>query len=228
MSISQRYTADGPPAPESHRDRKARLTRRAIHVAAVHQVLENGMEQATVAAISAEAGVSTRTFFNYFASKEDAIVGISEQLLDDEQIAEFLALPPDGASLAADVARLIHTAFLLTMNDDEVASARRRIYGQHPELLRRQFEKNERLEQQVSEVVAARIRQHGFEFDSAESVEDIAMMLVVTCAAPLRASARWIAARDHSGTAASGPPEPFEPFERSIRLFLDVLQGPTS
>lgn len=220
MTVSQ-DAAPAAPAEESHRDRKARLTRRAIHVAAVHQVLEHGLEQATVAAIAAEAGVSTRTFFNYFASKEDAIVGITDQLLDEEQIADFLTAPVTGVALAEEVARLIHTGFMLTFNDDEVSSSRRRIFAQHPALLRRQFEKNRRIEEQVSALVAERLREHGIAFDTAESPEDVAEMLVMLCAAPLRASARRLTDKDESAAAEYTP----ETFERSVRLFLEVLKG---
>ena len=225
MTISHDTAAPTAPSEESLRDRKARLTRRAIHVATVNQVHAHGLDQATIAQIAAEAGVSTRTFFNYFASKEDAIVGIADRLLDDEQIGDFLVGPVDGAGLASEVARLLHTAFLLTFNDDEVASARRRIFAQHPELLGRQFEKNRQLESQVAEVVATRIRQHDIEFDTAESPEAIADMIVLVCSAPLRAAARRLAERDDSGADTGDDPELFD---RSVQLFLDVMKGPTA
>lgn len=223
MTISQDTAA--PPAEESLRDRKTRLTRRAIHVATVNQVHAHGLDQATIAAIAAEAGVSTRTFFNYFASKEDAVVGIAEQELDEEAIAGFLVAPSDGAELAEQVARLLHAAYLLTFNDDEVASLRRRIFAAHPSLLGRQFEKNRRLEAQVAEVVATRIRQHDLEFDSPESPEAIAEMIVLVCSAPLRAAARQLAERDDAGAEAG---EDSAVFDRSIRLFLDVMKGPAA
>ena len=185
----------------------------------------HGLDQATIAAIAAEAGVSTRTFFNYFASKEDAVVGIAEQELDEEAIAGFLVAPSDGAELAEQVARLLHAAYLLTFNDDEVASLRRRIFAAHPSLLGRQFEKNRRLEAQVAEVVATRIRQHDLEFDSPESPEAIAEMIVLVCSAPLRAAARQLAERDDAGAEAGEDPAVFD---RSIRLFLDVMKGPAA
>ncbi|GAA4285338.1 TetR family transcriptional regulator [Brevibacterium daeguense] len=223
MSIAENPTNCAAPEEESHRDRKARLTRRAIHVAAVHQVLDQGLENATVAHIAAEAGVSTRTFFNYFSSKEDAIVGFTDRTLDDEQIAEFLERPLEPEALVEDIARLIHAAFMLTFNDDEVATGRRRIFAQHPALLRRQFEKNERLEDQVTEVVASRIRQHGLEYDSQEPLEEVARMLVLVCVAPLRATARRIAQKERADLEEDYSTEIFE---RSVRLFLDVVKGP--
>lgn len=58
------------------RERKKRATRAALSEAAVRLAAEHGGEKVTVEAISAAAGVSVRTFFNYFDSRDDAFVVI--------------------------------------------------------------------------------------------------------------------------------------------------------
>ncbi|MEV6658027.1 TetR/AcrR family transcriptional regulator [Nocardia fluminea] len=59
--------------PSALRDRKRERTRRAILVAAVELFEARGYEETTVADIAGEAEVGTRTFFNYFASKEELL-----------------------------------------------------------------------------------------------------------------------------------------------------------
>ncbi|GGV82669.1 AcrR family transcriptional regulator [Streptomyces albaduncus] len=58
------------------RERKKRATRAALAEAAVRLAAEQGADNVTVEAISAAAGVSVRTFFNYFDSRDDAFVVI--------------------------------------------------------------------------------------------------------------------------------------------------------
>ncbi|WP_309231178.1 helix-turn-helix domain-containing protein [Nocardia sp. SYP-A9097] len=59
--------------PSALRDRKRERTRRALYEAAVELFESRGYEATTVADIAAAAEVGTRTFFNYFASKEELL-----------------------------------------------------------------------------------------------------------------------------------------------------------
>ncbi|MGX6603956.1 TetR/AcrR family transcriptional regulator [Micromonosporaceae bacterium Da 78-11] len=56
------------------RERKKVATRQALHDAAVRLAIEHGADRVTVEAIADEAGVSRRTFSNYFGSKEEALM----------------------------------------------------------------------------------------------------------------------------------------------------------
>ncbi len=65
------------------RERKKDDTRRALSDAAVRLCLENGYHAVTVAGIADAAGVSRRTFSNYFPGKAECVVGFSDGVLDD-------------------------------------------------------------------------------------------------------------------------------------------------
>jgi AcrR family transcriptional regulator len=65
--------SDTAEAAEGVRERKRRETRRQIAETGLRLFLANGYEQTTLDAIAAEAGISRRTFFAYFKSKEDIL-----------------------------------------------------------------------------------------------------------------------------------------------------------
>jgi AcrR family transcriptional regulator len=56
------------------RERKKAATRQALHEAAFRLAIEHGADHVTVEAIADAAGVSRRTFSNYFANKEEALL----------------------------------------------------------------------------------------------------------------------------------------------------------
>ncbi|OBG71714.1 TetR family transcriptional regulator [Mycobacterium sp. E2462] len=75
------------------RERRRRQTSADIRDAAVRLTLERGFDKVTVDEICAEAGISTRTFFNYFPNKESALAyGPSD--IPPELVADFVAAGP--------------------------------------------------------------------------------------------------------------------------------------
>ncbi|ETK33886.1 TetR family transcriptional regulator [Microbispora sp. ATCC PTA-5024] len=82
------------------RERKKHRTRTALIDAAVDLFLAQGYEATTVDRIAAEVDVSTRTFFRYFASKEEAALSL---LADQHEvfIAELAARPADEPPFTA-------------------------------------------------------------------------------------------------------------------------------
>ncbi|WP_161606186.1 TetR family transcriptional regulator [Microlunatus speluncae] len=82
------------------RERKKRATRIALSRAALRQTLEHGWDKVTVEGIAAEVDVSVRTFFNYFSSKEEAVMADTEEHLE-RVLAALRARPADEPILVA-------------------------------------------------------------------------------------------------------------------------------
>lgn len=88
-------------------DARAR-TRRGLIDGARRLTADRGLTGFTVQELCDSVGVSRRTFFNYFSTKEDAVLGVSRGA-DDEHIATFMA--GGSGDLLADLADLAVAAF---------------------------------------------------------------------------------------------------------------------
>ncbi|MBB4965803.1 acyl-CoA-like ligand-binding transcription factor [Saccharothrix violaceirubra] len=137
------------------RDRKKRRTRADLVRAAVSLVEERGFDRVTVEDISAAAGVSARTFFNYFTGKEEAVVGPDPEA-GPRIRAHVLAQPDDVPTLQA-----VRSALLAEIADegaDERAllSVRMRIVQADPGLLARVFAGGRRTEEHLVTAIAER------------------------------------------------------------------------
>lgn len=114
----------------TQRERNQRDTWNAIHAAAYAFARDEGLSAATVEAVVARAGVSRRTFFNYFPTKEDAILGARMPRLDDGVVDRLAADEQD------ELTRVVY-AFVTVMRTSltsETAVGRRAIVAQHPSL----------------------------------------------------------------------------------------------
>jgi AcrR family transcriptional regulator len=85
---------------EGLRDRKRRETRERIAQTALRLFLANGYDTTTLDVIAAEAGISRRTFFSYFKSKDD-IVMFWQQASWASMCSDLLKTSPDVPPLDA-------------------------------------------------------------------------------------------------------------------------------
>jgi AcrR family transcriptional regulator len=90
------------------RERKKAETRLALASAALRLADEHGLDRVTVEDIARVADVSPRTFFNYFASKEDAIVGWSEE--GTASVVQELAARPASETPVEALRAAIHAS----------------------------------------------------------------------------------------------------------------------
>jgi AcrR family transcriptional regulator len=99
-------------------ERRRRLLRDEIGRIAVGLFAEHGFDQVTVADIAAAAGISERTFFRYFASKDEVVLDY-ERLVQDRLIEALRGRPAkEGAVMA------LREAYLQTSHVEPEARAR--------------------------------------------------------------------------------------------------------
>jgi AcrR family transcriptional regulator len=98
-------------APEiGLRERKKRRTRLDLCMAARRLVIERGLDATNTDDIAKTVGVSPRTFFNYYDTKLDAVVGPVGEIGTPQTRAEFVAGGPSGA-LFDDLVRLYTSGY---------------------------------------------------------------------------------------------------------------------
>lgn len=118
------------------RERKKQRTRQTLIETALRLFEEKGYEETTIAEIAATTDVSTRTFFSYFASKEDVVYFDNQARLDTAMSVIADRRPGETViDLLLRVAR--HTLAATTESDDlamELASARFRLIMSTPAL----------------------------------------------------------------------------------------------
>ncbi|WP_418277330.1 TetR/AcrR family transcriptional regulator [Isoptericola jiangsuensis] len=88
------------------RERKKRERSAEIVDAAQRLVLDRGLDDVTVEEIAEAAGISPRTFFNYFETKDDAVLGQSTAELGEDFARTFVDGGPTG-DLWTDVEHLV-------------------------------------------------------------------------------------------------------------------------
>ena len=81
-------------------ERRRRLLRDEIRTIAVELFVARGFDAVTVDEIAEACGTSQRTFFRYFASKDDIMLDLARRL-DDRLLAAVAARPADEGPVAA-------------------------------------------------------------------------------------------------------------------------------
>ncbi|WP_346533717.1 TetR family transcriptional regulator [Micromonospora sp. DPT] len=175
------------PAATGRRDRKKRQTRAALTAAALRLVAERGLEHVTVEEISEAADVSSRTFFNYFTSKDDAL--IADLAVDrDRVVARLVAAAPEVPALRT--VRLALDEAIDTMESErELWRLRLAVITQNPALLPRLMAGNIETERAMIQAIAARL---GVDPDQGHP----ALVTAVAGAAFRTAMLRWAADTD--------------------------------
>jgi AcrR family transcriptional regulator len=132
-------------------------SRETLAEAACELFLEQGFAQTTIADISGRAGVSRSSFFNYFASKESALVGDAPDLPDDDAVQSYITAG-SGESPLRGLGPLIAHAAESHSGGIETQQMRRTLLKQYPELFARRMFAMKTFEEHLITVVEARLR----------------------------------------------------------------------
>ncbi|WP_106399898.1 TetR family transcriptional regulator [Actinocorallia populi] len=109
------------------REIKKQRTRLALVDAALELFLDRGYENTTIDEIAAAADVSQRTFFRYFATKEDVVTGLITG--SDSHLVERVRARPEGEPvLRALLAAVRELLELLELGDPAQLARMRRLH----------------------------------------------------------------------------------------------------
>lgn len=202
------------PIRESLHSRRRRETRREIQRAALRLAREHGFDKLTVDMISAEAGVSPRTFFNYFPSKDAAVLhGPTD--LSEELVAQFVAAGPASArEVLSDLTRLLVRDLAGRPPDPEELRASFEVSRKNPPVLAALLAQFEAFQTYVADLAARRLGENPGD-------EVSAMIAAIALAAVRQGMDQW--ARSETDAA------PISYVERSMELlYALVAAGPES
>jgi AcrR family transcriptional regulator len=171
---SMRESAIVVPAPGATRAGKRQSTAHRITAAAQALVLEHGLDGFTMDQLADHVGVSRRTLFNYFPSKDDAVLG-GPPVLDEALLETFRAGGPTG-NLVDDLAAIVHATLRDSPDTREDAARARQVMLENPRLIALALQ---RLRETVESCMVYVEQREGAGFHRARF--DVALAVVLVC-----------------------------------------------
>ncbi|MDQ1580515.1 MAG: hypothetical protein QOD05_1290 [Microbacteriaceae bacterium] len=199
------------------RERKRVDTRERLQTAAVTLVHQKGMEHATLDAICKEADVSTRTFFNYFDSKEAAILGLEDVAISSDSVSDLLEAHVGSGPIELTI-RMVFGLLNPSVDSSALLPLRMKIINQYPQLLGRMANQLQRMTQQLTAAMGPILRETSNFADQDETESEISVEILLSlCSGATRVAIKeW---------AASGSQAPIEAVEqRANELVKNIVK----
>ncbi|GGO26433.1 TetR family transcriptional regulator [Microbispora rosea subsp. aerata] len=136
------------------RERKKAETRQAIHKATMRLAVERGLDHVTVDDIVAAADISRRTFSNYFASKEDALLYGEEERI--RSLVRAVRERPPGEPGWQALRGAVREMLARMGEPDREWAVRTSLTKRHPSLLARQLANHAALERELVQAISER------------------------------------------------------------------------
>ncbi len=202
--------------PLTQRERNRVETWNAIHDAAASMALEDGPACVTIEAVVSRAGVSKRTFFNYFPTKEDAILGTRAPSVPEELLEKFRT---SDADLLTRIVRILAGVMSTSLGRGHAYQVRRDIITRYPELKGRMMQHINAAEKLVDEILHERM-----DSDAAEETlnllpdgQDSARALLMLAGT----ITRYAYSSDPQGTVADIELH----IDSTVKIFREVMQA---
>ncbi|MDI3389710.1 TetR family transcriptional regulator [Streptomyces sp. B-S-A8] len=157
---SKPASSPAPAPPAGLRERKKRRTRDALLRAALELFTSQGYEQTTVDEIVDAVDVSQRTFFRYFANKEEAVFAVQE-MVERQFVEQLRARPPHEPPLQALRAAVLDAWNTIGDSIEQVVPVELhmrtfQLIESTPALLAVQMRRSIETEEEVARIIAAR------------------------------------------------------------------------
>jgi len=137
------------------RERKKLRTRAQLTDAALRLFTERGFDETTIEAIVGEVEVSPRTFFRYFDSKEDVVIGFFDDM--GLELRAMLAARPEQEPPFTAARNALRSLIELYTADVERVLAAKRLAQDTPAIRARLLDKHARWENGMTEELAERL-----------------------------------------------------------------------
>jgi AcrR family transcriptional regulator len=137
------------------RERKKLRTRAQLTDAALRLFTERGFDETTIEAIVGEVEVSPRTFFRYFDSKEDVVIGFFDDM--GLELRAMLAARPEEEPPFTAARNALGSLIELYTADVERVLAAKRLAQDTPAIRARLLDKHARWENGMTEELAGRL-----------------------------------------------------------------------
>jgi AcrR family transcriptional regulator len=183
----------------SLRDRTRERMREEVAATALSLFLERGFDAVTTGQIAAAAGISPRSFFRYFETKEDVVLSRMRDAVDSvrEALAARPAAEPVWTSLRFAFRQLVDQP---GASDDEALRVTRLIMTS-PAIQARNTQKRRDWEQALLPEITARLPHHE-PVDGLDDADRARALLAAGLACVDAATQAWL--------AADGRPDPIE------------------
>ncbi len=186
----------------------------AIERAAVDLVLEHGYDAVTVDMICARAGVSQRTFFNHFRTKDAALIGTDEPQVDERAARAFIV---STGPLLVEAAQLIRVDPGAMAADPALLARRIRAIGSNPALMARQLERISVLDRELTEIIGLRLRTQYPAEPEAALAEDARVIASILAGVMRYIGQSWAEQAERGEVPVVDPAAVREKLQRAVR-----------